>query len=212
MRLLLDSSGAQLVCALADGLGIIHELREPARPPEGRDIGQIVGEAIGELRPKDLKCVIVGLGPGSFIGTRVAVSFANGFCAVGHTRLFGVNSLAAIGALYGNGRSVVLRDARRGQFYLHCAWGEAQPTRLCNTAELPALLAQLRVRQLLLEDAPGQSPGIAPSELAVIRDACSAVGAQLLQVPGVPAEGLRRLEAGASAAKYVEPIYLRGWI
>src|SRR5690349_20104353 len=102
MRLLLDSSGAQLVCALADGLGVIHELREAARPPLGRDIGQVVGEVIGDLRPKDLKCVIVGLGPGSFIGTRVAVSFANGFCAQGGTRLLGVSSLAAIGALYGN--------------------------------------------------------------------------------------------------------------
>lgn len=210
MRLLIDSSGAELVCALADGLGIIHELREPARPPAGRDIGQVVGEVLGELRPRDLRSVVVGLGPGSFIGTRVAVSFANGYCASGGTMLYGANSLAAMASVYGSGRSIVLRDARRGQFYLHPAWGAEPRTALVNPDDLPSYMARELVRQVLVES-PGEGLTLPPATLALLRDACAICGAALLPIPGVPAEGLRRLEAGAVRLDYAEPVYLRGW-
>jgi tRNA threonylcarbamoyl adenosine modification protein YeaZ len=211
VRLLLDSSGPELVAALADGRGVIHELREPSRPPAGRDIGQVVGEVIGELRPRDLRSVIVGLGPGSFIGTRVAVSYANGFCANGGTALYGVNSLAAMASVYGSGRSIVLRDARRGQFYLHPAWGAEPQSSLVSPVELPAYMERELVRQVLLES-PAEGIALPPATLALLRDACAISGASLLPVPGVPTEGLRRLEASASRLDYAEPVYLRGWI
>lgn len=210
MRLLLDSSGVELVVALADGQGVIHELREPARPPKGRDIGQVVGEVIGELRPRDLRSVVVGLGPGSFIGTRVAVSYANGFCANGGTALYGANSLAAMASVYGSGRSIVLRDARRGQYYLHPAWGPDPQTSLIDPGVLPGYLAREMVRQVLLES-PAQGASPPPATLALLRDACAISGATMLPVPGVPAEGLRRLGAGARRVDYAEPLYLRDW-
>ena len=110
MRLLLDSSGAELVCALADAEGVYLETRCPTGPLESRDIGGVVGQLLGEPKIAELDAVVVGTGPGSFIGTRVAISYANGLAAAGGVALYGVNSLAAIGAVYCRGP---LRGAAR---------------------------------------------------------------------------------------------------
>jgi tRNA threonylcarbamoyladenosine biosynthesis protein TsaB len=118
VRLLLDSSGAELLCALADAEGVILEQRYATGTPESRDIGAAVGFVMGELGPRDLDAIVVGTGPGSFIGTRVAISYANGLAAAGGMAVHGVNSLAAIGAVYAAGRCAVLREARRGGAYL----------------------------------------------------------------------------------------------
>ncbi len=247
MRLLLDSSGPLLLAALAmraaetpvaseanGGWQLLAELHEPGRPPEGRDIAVVVQSLLGQAaaasgsdRPPAesgtaaVSSVIVGLGPGSFIGTRVAISYANGFAAAAPgVELLGVSSLAAISLAHG-GRPV-LRDARRGQWYLYRP--QAPESARTLVLGLPALLLQLEqdgVRSLVLEQ-PAQSSQRAqaqhrnqpprPDPFAELQLAAAAAGLELHSVPSVSAAGLLLAAHEASPSEYVEPVYLRGFL
>jgi tRNA threonylcarbamoyl adenosine modification protein YeaZ len=207
--LAVDSSGSHLVCALADAEGILTVVEHPTGSPESRDIGAVAGAVLGELLPADLLAVIVGTGPGSFIGTRVAISYANGLGATGEVPLYGVNSLAAIGAVYGEGASIVLRDARRGEVY----WQSPAKTQSCRLVSLGELLPQLRAigaTSVVWE----QPSSLQPASHDIFPDIASITaqaGARLITCLGVPAEGLRRLGPLGTQSDYVEPMYLRGF-
>jgi tRNA threonylcarbamoyladenosine biosynthesis protein TsaB len=209
VRLLLDSSGPQLVCALADAEGVILSETHPTGTPESRDIGRVAGSVLGELLPTDLAQIVVGLGPGSFIGTRVAISYANGLAAGGGIPLRGVNSLAAIAAVHGEGRSVVLRDARRGEAYWYGPLGQASACRLVGLDGLARELTAQAIASVVVEQPSPAQPSrrdVAGELLA----AASQAGAHVIRAEGVPPEGLRRLGASATPKDYVEPVYLRG--
>lgn len=49
-----------------------------------------------EFEPKDIKCLAVATGPGSFTGLRVGLSLAKGFCQALHVPLIGISSLKAL--------------------------------------------------------------------------------------------------------------------
>jgi tRNA threonylcarbamoyl adenosine modification protein YeaZ len=210
VRLLLDSSGAELVCALADATGVLAERRYPSGSPESRDIGGAADLVLGALPAHELQAVVVGTGPGSFIGTRVALSYANGLAAAGNVPLYGVNSLAAIFAVHGAQHSVVLRDARRGEAYWYGASATGVQCRLVRPEDLPRELAAYGIKTAVLEQAPaGVSRHAAPGQW--LHDAIIAAGVQCQLCPGVPAAGLHLMQAGAQAVEYAEPEYLRGW-
>jgi tRNA threonylcarbamoyl adenosine modification protein YeaZ len=210
MRLLLDSSGTELVCALADGEGVIVERRFAVGTPESRDIGSAAGQVLGELLVRELDAVVVGTGPGSFIGTRVAISYANGLAAAGYVPLYGVDSLAAIAAVHGVGRSVVLRDARRGEAYWYGPASAGARCHLVRPDDLARQLALHGINSVILEQAP---PGVSAHTLPGpwLQESVSVAGVQCILCQGVPAEGLRRMQAGAQVVEYIEPVYLRGW-
>lgn len=211
MRLLLDSSGSELVCALADAEGVIAEVRHPVGTALARDIGAAVAPLLGELRVRDLEAVAVGIGPGSFIGTRVAISYANGLAATGDVQLYGVDSLAAIGAALGSGRCVVVRDARRGEAYVNGPAGDRQGSRLVPLDDLAAELKLRSITTVIIE-APAESSARAAGYLAAVRQAAAGAQAQVLEVNGVPTEGLRRLYHAQPPQRYLEPVYLRGFL
>lgn len=211
MRLLLDSSGAQLVCALADSEGVILETACPTGSAASRDIGATAGQLLGELSPRDIQAIVVGTGPGTFIGTRVAIAYANGLASAGQIPLYGVNSLAAISAVYGMGRCAVIRDARRGDVYYYSPQTELEAVRILAVADLAREMVINGIEAVILEDLASLLPR-AQATAQQIADAASAAGAVLGHCPAVPAEGLRRLQANASPAPYVEPVYLRGFL
>jgi len=211
VRLLLDSSGSELVCALADAEGVIGETRLPAGAAQARDISAVAGPLLGELRVRDLEAIAVGIGPGSFIGTRVAISFANGLAATGEAPLYGVDSLAAIGAVLGSGRSVVLRDARRGEVYLNGPAGDGQGSRLAPLDELANLFLRRNIKTVIIEQ-PAEEQGRRRKFIEAAQEAAATALAQVLLVGGVPAEGLRRLYSTQPSRPYLEPIYLRGFL
>jgi tRNA threonylcarbamoyladenosine biosynthesis protein TsaB len=63
--------------------------------------------------------VAVSIGPGSFTGLRVGISFAKGFCWAAGVPIVGVPTLAALAAAAPDGEILVpCLDARRGQVYL----------------------------------------------------------------------------------------------
>ena len=68
--------------------------------------------------PADIGRVVVGSGPGSFTGVRIAAALAKGIRAATGAELFAFSSLAAIAAgSKTHGRVCAAIDARRGQVY-----------------------------------------------------------------------------------------------
>jgi tRNA threonylcarbamoyl adenosine modification protein YeaZ len=209
MRLLLDSSGAELLCALADEQGVFLEVRHPTGTAQSRDIGTVAGQLLGELAPVDLRGIVVGLGPGTFIGTRVAVSYANGLAAAGGVPLFGVNSLAALCAVHCSQRSVVLRDAGRQQVYLYSP--QPEECGCFNLDRLEIELLRLRVGLAVLE-LPAEPSSKQQARIEAIHFITGRAGVAVAHCGGVPSEGLRRAAAVVPAQDYLEPVYLRGFL
>ena len=86
------------------------------------------------------KTIIVGLGPGSYAGTRIAISAAIGLQAASGARLIGFPSICAIecdAAEY-----CVIGDARRNSFFF---------ARVCenNVVEGPTLMGEAELREKL---------------------------------------------------------------
>jgi len=143
----------------------------------------------------------VGIGPGSFIGTRTAISFANGFAAAADVELFAVNSLAAIAAGMGSlPPPPVIRDARRGQWYLWLS--DAECSAFDDEGVLSAI-ADTGASSVVLESSAHSEPALA------VRLRSSGVQVELSS--GVTGEGLLRASGSASPEPYIEPIYLRGF-
>ncbi len=211
VRLLLDTSGGEAVCALADGEGIILEQRAPTGSAASRQFGELAGQVLGSLRSNDLDGVVVGLGPGTFIGTRVGISFANGLAAAGGVPLYGVASLGAIAAVYGAGRTAVVRDARRGEVFLHGPSAGGVDCVLLPLAELGEALHARGCVKLVLDDGP-QGGRNWPELRREIIAVAAGRGVEVQGAPGVPAEGLRRLALPSARLEYAEPVYLRGFL
>lgn len=212
MRLLLDSSGTGLLVALADAEGVILERFYESGSPESRDIGKSAGEVLGEISIPELEQVVVGLGPGTFIGTRIAISYANGLAAVSPSSLRGVDSLAAVTAVHGGNGTVAIRDARRKDVYLHNPREKDphQQTRIVAIDQLGTQLNRFHAVSAIVEQ-PGNSASQRETYTR-ISEALSRAGISSIPVNGVPAEGLRRLGSVAAPKDYLEPVYLRGFL
>lgn len=65
----------------------------------------------------DIERVVIGAGPGSFTGVRIAAALAKGWCHARGLPLFAYSSLRSVAASTGRDRVCVLFDARRGEVY-----------------------------------------------------------------------------------------------
>src|SRR6267378_7981381 len=86
------------------------------------------------------EAIIVGLGPGSYAGTRIAISAAIGLQAASHARLIGFPSICAIecdAAEY-----CVIGDARRQTFFFACVRGN-------ELVDGPTLMTEAELREKL---------------------------------------------------------------
>jgi len=84
--------------------------------------------------------IVVGLGPGSYAGTRIAVSAAIGLQAASHARLIGFASICAIQCDVEE--YCVIGDARRKSFFF-------ARVRDNNLLEGPALMSEAELRENL---------------------------------------------------------------
>ena len=103
-----DESGQTILAQYSEDIGRGHAERLPA-------IAENVLDEAGMTLP-DLTRISVTIGPGSFAGIRVGVSFARGLALALGVPAVGVSTLAAIGvplAQANNARILVLLDARR---------------------------------------------------------------------------------------------------
>ncbi len=167
--------------------------------------------------PEELTALVVGSGPGSFTGVRVAASLAKGWAKARGTPLFAYSSLAAVAAGAGGvGPVCPMFDAKRGEVYAACyeMRVDGLDERLAPGAwRVEALLEELRRRDL----SPAFAGDGAVAYEAAIRGVVS--GARVLpEHLGVPRAGcLLWLRNVAPELGYVgrpeawEPLYVREW-
>lgn len=170
-----------------------------------------------ETRPGDVTAIVVGSGPGSFTGVRIAASVGKGWAMAGGTRLFAYPSLLAVAAGCGApGPVCAVFDARRGQVYAACyeLSDDGPAERLAPGAwRIEDLLAELASRKLkpvfagagavLYREMVGAAFGgatVLPAHLAAPR------AASLLWLRHVAPELGRVAEPDAW-----EPVYVRDW-
>ncbi len=98
---------------LAESLLSVRAVRSESVLPEVERLLTATGHARG-----DLSEVVVGSGPGSFTGVRIAASLAKGLCFEREVALYAYSSLLCAAAGTGlAGNVCALFDARRGEVY-----------------------------------------------------------------------------------------------
>src|SRR3954468_24706051 len=104
-----SSVGSVATCDGADG----HLLRVF---PADRKHSGLFFENLSALREESGKpeAIVVGLGPGSYAGVRIAIATAIGLRAASGARLFGLPSICA----FESPEYLVVGDARRNSFFL----------------------------------------------------------------------------------------------
>jgi tRNA threonylcarbamoyladenosine biosynthesis protein TsaB len=121
--LALDTSSDACSVALQVGTTIVE--RHIVRPKEHTQrlvpmIAEVMDEAGATLA--DLDAIVPGIGPGSFIGIRIAASVAQGIAFASQLKLVPVSSLAAVAAecfaTVGIERVAVAQDAHMNEVYL----------------------------------------------------------------------------------------------
>lgn len=153
--LALDTSTSSMTVALADGDAVLAERKVKAQRdhsvrllPEIEELVRSVG-----MRPRDVRAIAVGRGPGSYTGVRIGVTAAKTFAWALGIPLYAVSTLEALalggwreasgGGAVGAGRSVWVvpaLDGRRGQAYtslFEAGPGAAPLRRLVEDAVVP---------------------------------------------------------------------------
>jgi tRNA threonylcarbamoyl adenosine modification protein YeaZ len=150
--LAIESSTAYASCAVGAG-GPPVEVVEEGRAVEL--LPRLTSSALraAGIGANELSAVVVGAGPGSFMGIRAAVSFANGLSYAVRCSIASVSTLdSAAVAVTGPGeRTLVALEAGRGRFYAAAySVGEAGapiervlPGRLVEPGELERLAGEL---------------------------------------------------------------------
>ena len=93
-----------------------------------KQVAEVLAEAGVTVR--DLDGVVCGIGPGSFAGLRIGLSYAKGLAMVGGLPMVGVSSLQMLAGPSTLDRVLTVIDARLSAVYaapLAAAWGAALP-------------------------------------------------------------------------------------
>ncbi len=204
--------------------GELVSLRESA---EGRDHAKHVGVFVDELlretgiAPDELDAVAVGMGPGSYTGLRIGVSFAKGLCYGLQIPLVAIGSLDALAevAIEDNEAGILdveawneavlcpMVDARRMEVYtrLYNAKGEPQSDVKAEIINEESFASVRATKQLVIFGNGAAKCREVLSDATYIDVAPSARGLARL------AE--QRLQAGQTEdIAYFEPFYLKDFV
>jgi tRNA threonylcarbamoyl adenosine modification protein YeaZ len=114
MLLALDTSSSACTAALFDGAG---ECVARADELIGRGHAERLVPMIAELMEgRSARQILVGVGPGSFTGIRVAIAAAHGLAIGWGAKLLGMSSLALLAA--GNGRVAAAVQGGHGELFV----------------------------------------------------------------------------------------------
>lgn len=123
LTLALDSSTREGSVALGEDGVVSDELMLSVRATHSETMLPAIDQLLRQTgrSARDLEAVVVGAGPGSFTGVRIAAALARGICFPTGATLFAYSSLAAIAAdsdgLDAADPICALLDARRDQVY-----------------------------------------------------------------------------------------------
>ena len=176
--LALDTSTATLGVAITENNRVVHEINASGERNHSVHLLPIIEQALqaSGTQGSSLAGISVGVGPGSYTGTRIAVSAAKTLAWAWNIPVVGVSSMQAMawgGFTKGSNVSEVepdnnkdwivpLLDARRGQAYtaLFASNGLLGPERLAPDAiRLMRDWVEELIQQLQQAEAEGNKPG-----------------------------------------------------
>ena len=134
------SSDRRTVAIARDGRILGHTTLERVRETPLPSLVDTVLVECG-IQPGDIDRLVVGLGPGSYTGVRLAISFAQGWHLGFETPVVGIPSLEALAAAqHLEGVTLLAVDAQRGEYAVAKAESGRllEPPRLCSLDELKA--------------------------------------------------------------------------
>ncbi len=153
---LIDTSGNSVLTAIADGDGSILSAGVHEHTPENASrLSELFAECLSEAGAErgDITHLGVGIGPGSFIGTRTGVAFANGMAAALLLPVAALSSLqtAAAIAILETPNVAVVRCGRRKAYFVGIYERDTdgmtavsvEPERELPEAGIPELLERL---------------------------------------------------------------------
>lgn len=211
--LALDTSGSFCSVALSTPSGVVIHRESEGAGDHFERLPGLVSDVLAEAKASagDLKEIRVGLGPGSFTGLRIGLSFAKGLAVAARVVLRGVSSFDGVAwsVCEHNGglkdRSIlVVSDARRDEVFM-CAYEFTAVQGMHGS--VPRIAPAAAVGEWL-----GRHPGgivATPIREFVVKNCVD------LQVASRIAEGLLKVEAPLGAAfdlrevAVLEPSYLR---
>jgi tRNA threonylcarbamoyladenosine biosynthesis protein TsaB len=120
--LLLETSHQPGVVALADGEGLLGEIRLDEARRHARDLVPAVKALLEQAawKPRELHAVVVSIGPGSYTGLRVGIMSAKTLAYATGCALIGLETFAAIAQQTPAEANhlAVLADAQQGKVYV----------------------------------------------------------------------------------------------
>ncbi len=210
MRLLaFDTSSQRASAAVVDGDTVLAR-REAEVARHGKALEPLLRAVLADAgsSPEDLAGIAVGLGPGSFTGTRIGVAAAKGLAFGLDVPLVGIGSLEVLAAGVGDaGLCAPLVDAGRGRVYgALYELGPEGPRAVVEPFDEPPAEALERVRR----DDPVRIVGNGVARHEAIGAVAEAADGERTPDAVVLARLARtRLAAGAIAGPGLEPIYVR---
>lgn len=122
--LAIDTSGSFCSVAIRDAGAVIHSRHSSGEGDHFEQLPSLVQAvcAEAELSVRELAGILVGVGPGSFTGIRIGMSFAKGLAWATRIPCVGVCSFLGAAASYAapgtcTGRITVVSDARRSELF-----------------------------------------------------------------------------------------------
>lgn len=216
MKLLaLDTSS--LACTVGVLDGDRSAIRHEERPREHTSILMpMIRDALDEVgvAVSDLDAVVLGNGPGSFIGMRIAASVAQGIAFAAGLGIVPVSSMAIVAAAAGEPGDViaVAQDAHMKEVYLglYRIGDDGRPLEVApERLQAQAPIAELaNVAHAIAAGAGWQRyPELFEANRAALRGAAETLHPHARELLAL---GARAFEAGQSVdADQVEPAYLR---
>jgi tRNA threonylcarbamoyladenosine biosynthesis protein TsaB len=194
--------------------GVIHEEHLSGERPHASDLLPALDRLLAKTRRnvRDLGLIVVGTGPGSFTGLRVAAATALGLARGTGARLFGLPSIEALcwSALGVGEEAAVVLDARQGELYFARYLREAEGVRVLHAPciVVPAELSALLPPELCILGEPETAraaslPAASAARIDVDRRPSAAAVLEL--------GAARFAREGAHGSEGIEPLYVRAF-
>jgi tRNA threonylcarbamoyladenosine biosynthesis protein TsaB len=215
----LDTGTSSAHLGIVSGGRLLASRAHPVKS-HGADLPELVEAVMGEagLKFMDLAAIAVGIGPGSFTGLRVGVSYVKGLALAAGIKAAGVPSLDAIALCAGEvGRDIgaticPVIDARKGEVYTslyHIAGDALERTTDDRVVKLELLVRELEGRIIFSGEAKAEE---AYEHFGRIGGRGEVVGNARLQLIGgfIAAIGAARVAKGdIEPMMGLEPRYVR---
>lgn len=207
--LAIDTSGSFCSVAVLNDSGAIASLSSAGSGDHFEQLPLMVGRACADagISPSDLRAIRIGVGPGSFTGLRIGMSFAKGLAWSLRVPLLGCSSLAGAATAVMSrdssvGRVVVLADARRDEVFA-AAYTRGAPV-VEEVAPCIVPVGELAGSTWTQPGTRWATPqrDFIPAGCEVVSEACVAEGLLMVPVNGSRAFSLEEIAV-------LEPTYLR---